>query len=195
MFNKLTIYKFMEIKLTTASFLLRKRLLKIIMRTFIFLCCVTSFGLSPSNIVSQNSKVNIEESQLLTVDEVFDLVMEQTDYKFFYEEGLFKDFAKVRVKKGKINTNKLLERSLSQGNLDVKMTDNNAILISIKPVEEKAVIVAEPQTHVVSGIVTDGDGEPLPGASILEKGTTNGTQSDFEGNFSLDLTEIVIPPP
>ena len=176
----------MEIKLTNASFLHRKKPIKFIMRTFIFLCCTTVFGFSPSNIVSQNSKVNIEESQLLTVDEVFDLVMAQTDYKFFYEEGLFNDFSKVRVKKGKISTNELLERSLSQGNLDVKMTDNNAILISIKDTE---VIVEKPQTQVVSGNVTDSDGIPLPGASILEKGTTNGTQSDFDGNFSLDLTD------
>jgi hypothetical protein len=73
----------MEIKLINTSFQSRKRFLKFIMRTFIFLCCATSFGLSSSNIVSQNSKVSIEESQLLTVDEVFDLVMEQTDYKFF----------------------------------------------------------------------------------------------------------------
>jgi TonB-linked SusC/RagA family outer membrane protein len=180
----------MEIKLINTSFQSRKRFLKFIMRTFIFLCCATSFGLSSSNIVSQNSKVSIEESQLLTVDEVFDLVMEQTDYKFFYEEGLFKDFSKVLVKRGKINTNKLLERSLSQGNLNIKMTDNNAILISFQEkVEEKAIIVEEPQTHIVSGVVTDGDGEPLPGASVIVKGTSKGTQSDFDGNFSLDVTD------
>lgn len=40
----------------------------------------------------------------------------------------------------------------------------------------------------VSGKVTDENGEPLPGASILEKGTTNGTSSDVDGNFSLSVT-------
>jgi TonB-linked SusC/RagA family outer membrane protein len=37
----------------------------------------------------------------------------------------------------------------------------------------------------VSGSVTDANG-PLPGASVVVKGTTNGTQTDFDGNYSLD---------
>ncbi|MGB6152970.1 MAG: TonB-dependent receptor [Pricia sp.] len=39
----------------------------------------------------------------------------------------------------------------------------------------------------VSGVVTDEAGVPLPGASIIEKGTTNGTQADFDGNYSLEV--------
>jgi TonB-linked SusC/RagA family outer membrane protein len=41
--------------------------------------------------------------------------------------------------------------------------------------------------NVVSGKVLDGNGEPLAGANILEKGTVNGTQADFDGNFSLTV--------
>lgn len=40
--------------------------------------------------------------------------------------------------------------------------------------------------QTVSGVVSDSNG-PLPGASVVEKGTTNGTQTDFDGNYSLDL--------
>lgn len=39
----------------------------------------------------------------------------------------------------------------------------------------------------VSGTVTDTERIPLAGANILEKGTTNGTQTDFDGNFSLEV--------
>ncbi|MDR1585315.1 MAG: carboxypeptidase-like regulatory domain-containing protein, partial [Prevotellaceae bacterium] len=42
------------------------------------------------------------------------------------------------------------------------------------------------QTNAVSGNVT-ADGEPIPGVSILEKGTTNGTISDIDGNFKIEL--------
>lgn len=37
----------------------------------------------------------------------------------------------------------------------------------------------------ISGIVTDASGTPLPGATVLVKGTSNGTTTDFDGNFSL----------
>ncbi|MBQ6723587.1 MAG: TonB-dependent receptor [Paludibacteraceae bacterium] len=41
----------------------------------------------------------------------------------------------------------------------------------------------------VSGVILDENGEPVIGASILEKGTTNGTITDFDGNFMLDVAE------
>ncbi len=37
----------------------------------------------------------------------------------------------------------------------------------------------------ISGSVTDTNGEPIPGVTVLEKGTTNGTITDFNGNYSL----------
>ncbi|GGW28310.1 SusC/RagA family TonB-linked outer membrane protein [Arenibacter certesii] len=42
--------------------------------------------------------------------------------------------------------------------------------------------------HSVSGTVTDTQGDPLPGANIVEKGTTNGVTSDFDGNFTINVT-------
>ncbi|MFK7810850.1 MAG: SusC/RagA family TonB-linked outer membrane protein, partial [Maribacter sp.] len=38
----------------------------------------------------------------------------------------------------------------------------------------------------ITGIVNDENGAPLPGASVILKGTTNGTQTDFDGNFTID---------
>lgn len=43
------------------------------------------------------------------------------------------------------------------------------------------------QAFVVSGVVTDATGEPVIGANILEKGTSNGTVTDIDGKFSLSL--------
>ncbi|MEO9892631.1 SusC/RagA family TonB-linked outer membrane protein [Aurantibacter sp.] len=46
------------------------------------------------------------------------------------------------------------------------------------------------QTKTVSGTVTDAaDGSPLPGVNVLVQGTTNGTQTDFDGNYSIDAEE------
>ncbi|MFS4457405.1 SusC/RagA family TonB-linked outer membrane protein [Maribacter sp. 2304DJ31-5] len=45
------------------------------------------------------------------------------------------------------------------------------------------------QESVITGTVTDQDGQPLPGANIIEKNTQNGTQTDFDGNFALQVTD------
>ena len=44
------------------------------------------------------------------------------------------------------------------------------------------------QEKTISGTVTDNSGLPLPGVNIIVKGTTNGTQSDFDGNYTIQAT-------
>jgi TonB-linked SusC/RagA family outer membrane protein len=44
------------------------------------------------------------------------------------------------------------------------------------------------QERVVSGVVSDNAGLPLPGVSVLVKGTQSGTQTDFDGKFSIKAT-------
>ncbi|MEX0275055.1 MAG: carboxypeptidase-like regulatory domain-containing protein, partial [Flavobacteriaceae bacterium] len=43
------------------------------------------------------------------------------------------------------------------------------------------------QERTVSGVVSDGT-TPLPGASVVIKGTTQGTSTDFDGNYSITVT-------
>jgi len=40
----------------------------------------------------------------------------------------------------------------------------------------------------ISGVIKDENGEPLPGASVLVVGTTNGTTTDFDGNYTIDVS-------
>jgi len=44
------------------------------------------------------------------------------------------------------------------------------------------------QQSNISGTITDGTGQPLPGANVLVKGTTMGTQSDFDGNYTIQAS-------
>ena len=52
------------------------------------------------------------------------------------------------------------------------------------------------QDKTITGTVNDETGEPLPGASVIVKGTNDGTQTDFDGNYSLsvsnDATTLVV---
>ena len=43
------------------------------------------------------------------------------------------------------------------------------------------------QSSTVNGKITDANGEPIIGASVVIKGTTNGTITDFDGNFMLEV--------
>lgn len=54
---------------------------------------------------------------------------------------------------------------------------------------EKTKLILQQQ---VSGTVTDSEDVPLAGANVLEKGTTNGTQTDFDGNFSIEVAEDAV---
>ncbi|MFV8324969.1 SusC/RagA family TonB-linked outer membrane protein [Flavobacterium sp. ZS1P14] len=47
------------------------------------------------------------------------------------------------------------------------------------------------QERTISGVVTNGKGEPLPGVSIVAQGTTNGTTTDFDGRFTLKINNDV----
>ncbi|WP_271856168.1 vWA domain-containing protein [Patiriisocius marinus] len=49
--------------------------------------------------------------------------------------------------------------------------------------------IVQAQEVQVTGTITDESGLPLPGVNILEKGTSNGTQSDFDGNYKLLVHE------
>lgn len=53
--------------------------------------------------------------------------------------------------------------------------------------EFEAIAAAQQQTKKVTGTVVDQTGQPIIGANILEKGTTNGTITDFDGKFTLDV--------
>jgi TonB-dependent SusC/RagA subfamily outer membrane receptor len=48
------------------------------------------------------------------------------------------------------------------------------------------------QNKTVTGTVTDVDGNPLPGVNVVEKGTSNGTSTDFDGNYNISVADNAI---
>ena len=45
------------------------------------------------------------------------------------------------------------------------------------------------QEQEITGTVKDTEGVPLPGASVVVKGTTTGTQTDFDGNYTINAND------
>ncbi|AXP82049.1 TonB dependent receptor [Mariniflexile rhizosphaerae] len=172
----------MKIKLIKGFFRCGKTLLKYVMKTFIFLCFTTMFAFSPGVILSQNAEIVIDEDKTVTVDEVFDLIRQQTEYKFIYQEDLFKNSPKVFLKKGTIKANDLLKQSLSVPDFDFTFSENTVV------VAKKRTSVTFSSQFMVRGTITDEKGSPLPGVTVLLKGTKVGTTTDFDGNYEISVS-------
>jgi TonB-linked SusC/RagA family outer membrane protein len=172
----------MKNKLTNVLFYLRKKLIINVMKTFILLFSSTIFAFTSGTIFSQNAKIIIESEKTVTVDEVFDIIRNQTNYTFIYQEDLFKNIPKVHLKKGVIRVNELLKASIPNEEYNINFTKDNTLVINQKTVEPKADFFIQQK---ISGRVSDSNGLPMPGVSIVEKGTNNGVVTDISGNYSL----------
>lgn len=76
---------------------------------------------------------------------------------------------------------------LAGQNLSYSINGKNVVLsVKKNPTQQ----VRNGQSRKVSGQILDQQGEPLIGVNILEKGTTNGTVSDLDGNFTLELKNV-----
>ena len=167
----------------------RRKVLQTIMRTILLLFFTSAFSLTPNSSLSQNAKIKIDSDKLVTVSEIFELVQEQVGYKFIYADELVSNAPKVNLKKGVILAKVLLEMGLAPINCTYEFTENETVIVKRRlradlPVNK---IENESLQFQISGTITDSNGQPLPGASIVEKGTSNGTQSDFDGNFTLEV--------
>ncbi|MEN2413639.1 SusC/RagA family TonB-linked outer membrane protein [Flavobacterium mesophilum] len=157
------------------------------MRTFIFLFCTAIFGFSPANVFSQNTKIVIAADKTVTVDEVFDIIKQQTDYTFIYQEDLFKKLPKVHLKKGKIRVNDLLEASFPNKDFDFSLSNGNTILVRKLPKENP--VVFQSKMIEIKGTVTNDKNEPLPGVNIKVRNSNVAVQTDFDGKYTITAPE------
>jgi TonB-linked SusC/RagA family outer membrane protein len=78
---------------------------------------------------------------------------------------------------------------LPQVSLQFKELRDNYFVVTSRPEKVSRTAAVAPQNVPVSGRVTDPKGEALPGVTVLVKGTTIGTSTDADGNFSLSVPE------
>ena len=168
----------MEIKFIKVSLFIKKKLITNVMRVFLLLFCSTIFSITHNDLLSQNAKISIEIEKEYSVDEIFEMIKSQTNYRFIYKSGMFNNLPKIILKKGKIKTNELLEKSLLERNFNFNFTNNNTIFI-----ENFSEIKTE-----IKGLVTDSNGTPIPGVNVLEKDKNNGTTTNINGEYKIVTT-------
>lgn len=126
-----------------------------------------------------NTKVTFSVEGV-TLLQIFESLERQTDYRFTYDSNVSEDKTTYTFEYGKTNLKNVLDILGKQTQLKF-----HVISKSISVTKNTVVI----QHKEVKGLVTNGSGLPLPGASIVEKGTTNGTQTDFDGEFALSVSD------
>ncbi|MBD0832571.1 SusC/RagA family TonB-linked outer membrane protein [Aestuariibaculum sediminum] len=157
------------------------------MRIFIFLLCATVFGLNPNSSFSQE-KVIINQSQSVSVDEMFNIIQQQTNYHFIFPKKLFKNSPTIQLEQGEVLVISLLGKALQDSNLEFEIDENNTILI--KKIDHN--YDRRQQKVKVSGTIRDESGMPLPGVTVMEKGTVNGVATDFNGVYSISVSDNAI---
>ncbi|MDR0348402.1 MAG: TonB-dependent receptor [Tannerella sp.] len=120
------------------------------------------------------------------VREVLKSIEKTSDYRFFYNDDLpgLEANVSIRIEKGTITA--VMNQLSQQAGLAYSIRDNNQVILSAKEA------VPQQPARLLIGMVTDESGEPVIGANIKEKGTTNGTVTDADGNFSLDVSENAV---
>ncbi|HKI87596.1 MAG TPA: SusC/RagA family TonB-linked outer membrane protein [Draconibacterium sp.] len=120
-----------------------------------------------------------------TIQEVIESIEEKTDYVFLYRDEIFDQNQRYSVNFDKTSFEKVLNSISEKANVTYEIRDERQIILKekVKNVES----LTPQQQRTITGIVTDQNGEPMPGVSVLVKGTTVGTVTGSEGQFTLQI--------
>ena len=125
-------------------------------------------------------KVNINSGRATLVS-IFSELSEQTHYKFSYGEAIIADKTMYAVEYNGRPLDEVLKNLSAKAGFTYNINDR---LVLIK---KTAVTTAFQQT--VKGKITDENGLPLPGATVIESGTTNAVATDINGEFTISVAD------
>lgn len=163
-----------------------------IMRIFLLLITIGLSSAFASSSYSQ-TKMDIKVNNV-TIEHLFEEIQNNSEFVFFYNDKTIDPQLKVTLQMNKKTLATILNKAFYGTDLTyaidgrqvvIKKAESNQSDQNTPVIEETPVN----QGFELTGTVLDADGVPLPGASIMEKGNTNGTETDFDGNFSLTVSD------
>ena len=113
-----------------------------------------------------------------SVRELLKEIERQTELSFIFSDDISSLDNEVSVNLHNRNIKDVLRQVLKGTDLDYQILNERLIVIAPKKVL---------QDNTITGTVTDEAGEPLPGATVTVKGTTQGTVTDVNGGYSLQV--------
>lgn len=151
-----------------------------IMRKVIILFLI----LSPHNIIW--SQITLNEKNT-TIKQILNNVEKQTGYKFSYNENLIGLNKTSTLFVENIALNDALKSILEGLDIAWEIKEPNLIVLTSKSTQTNSLnIKTTSPLRTITGKVVDNKNEPIIGATVIFKGTNNGTITDFNGNFKLE---------
>lgn len=163
--------------------------LAIKLSTFLILLSIFSIQ---AKTFSQDEKLSFEISNA-PISEVLSKIEKDSKYSLLFNHGDLNLERLVSIKAKEESVQSILHRLFSGTNIDYVLRRNKIILrvnnqkSNSEKLKVETIKIEEIQNFTISGTVKDKNGLPLTGANILEKGTTNGVQADFDGYFELEI--------
>ena len=152
------------------------------MRISLILLFAVAFQLSAENGYAQRMKRTLNLTRV-SVEQVLNQIEKNSDYVFLYHDNTIQTDRIVSLDKNARDIPEILDKVFAGTNVNYSIVDKQIILSTHKTTSFQ-------QSDIkLSGTVKDMMGEPLIGVSILVKGTTNGTVTDLDGKFSLQVAK------
>lgn len=127
-----------------------------------------------------------------TLKEVFQKIEDDTDFTFAYLQDDIPE-NRITLSREYRSLEEVLLMVAKQGHVAFRRVDNT---IHVKDANGKKEVLVEiinkQQEKTITGKITDEYGDPLPGATVLTKGTHSGTATDVNGNFSLKVKKDAV---
>ena len=120
-----------------------------------------------------------------SVENVLKMLNQQTGLKFFYDQNVVAQAPRVTLQVEKTSLQSVLNQISSQTGL-IFNRENNTITVGKRQNQKTEGTNSSQQIISISGRVVDASGEPVIGANVLVKGTTNGVITDIDGNYTLN---------
>ncbi|MDW7690610.1 TonB-dependent receptor [Flammeovirgaceae bacterium SG7u.111] len=133
--------------------------------------------------------VTINEGDV-SLKKSFGIIESRTDFTFAYEKGTIPLKAKVNIDGKNTDLQKVLEKIALDAKVSFKrINDQIVVKPSLKKVNTPKVMEVTEEITITGTVKDAADGSAIPGASILVKGTTIGTVTDFDGKFKMSVEE------
>ncbi|MCC9065508.1 SusC/RagA family TonB-linked outer membrane protein [Flavobacterium piscisymbiosum] len=158
------------------------------LKSFIFLVLALltiESGFSKTNSLKKSKIENkIEKATLVSI---FSKLSAQTDYKFSYGQAIIADNTTYAVNYTNESVALILSDLSKKANFNYNI--NGKLVLIQKAAAPKAVPVKAVDKIRVKGKIVDENKLPIPGATVIESGSSNSTVTDFDGVFELSVGE------